>query len=208
MPEICKIAECYANLPASLAFVPLSWNFKKQTTVSHRRAEPEIISVDASLRMQDIATLQRWDCSCQKHFRFQMTRETIRAQMASVIHYLIPLIACHLMWLATFQATFQGVHFQPDLTFEDSEADIRMIIKRAADQNLRHVSRTQRVDLDQPFKRISLGSSMSMRYVGTTEHSGGHADHKSVHHHSLEVCSAVLRRSSTTKVNVDRSFSE
>ena len=42
-------------------FVPPSWMCKKQTTVSHISTEAEIISLDASLRMDGIPALDLWD---------------------------------------------------------------------------------------------------------------------------------------------------
>ena len=42
-------------------FVPISWMCKKQTSVSHGSTESEIISLDASLRMDGIPALDLWD---------------------------------------------------------------------------------------------------------------------------------------------------
>ena len=46
------------------SFVPISWMCKKQTSVSHSSTESEIISLDASLRMDGIPTLDLWDSGC------------------------------------------------------------------------------------------------------------------------------------------------
>ena len=45
----------------SHTFVPISWMCKKQTTVSDGSTESEIISLDASLRMDDIPALDLLD---------------------------------------------------------------------------------------------------------------------------------------------------
>ena len=45
----------------SRTFVSIRWMCKKQTSVSHSSTEAEIISVDASLRMDGIAALDLWD---------------------------------------------------------------------------------------------------------------------------------------------------
>ena len=45
----------------SRTFVPVSWMFKKQTSVSHGSAESEIISLDAGLRMDGLLALDLWD---------------------------------------------------------------------------------------------------------------------------------------------------
>ena len=42
-------------------FVPSSWMCKKTTSVSHSSTEAEIISLDASLRMNGIPALDLWD---------------------------------------------------------------------------------------------------------------------------------------------------
>ena len=45
----------------SRTFVPISWMCKKQTSVSHRSTESEIISLDAGLRLDGIPALDLWD---------------------------------------------------------------------------------------------------------------------------------------------------
>ena len=45
----------------SHAFVPMSWMFKKQTSLSHSSTESEIIFLDAGLRMDGIRALGLWD---------------------------------------------------------------------------------------------------------------------------------------------------
>ena len=45
----------------SHTFVPISWMFKKQTSVSHSSTESEIISLDAGLRLDGIPALDLWD---------------------------------------------------------------------------------------------------------------------------------------------------
>ena len=45
----------------SQTFVPTSWMCKKQTSVSHRSTEVEVISLDAGLRMDGIPALDLWD---------------------------------------------------------------------------------------------------------------------------------------------------
>ena len=45
----------------SHTFVPKSWMYKKQTSVSHSSTEAEVISLDAGLRMDGIRALDLWD---------------------------------------------------------------------------------------------------------------------------------------------------
>ena len=45
----------------SHTFVPISWMWKKQTSVSHNSTESEIISLDAGLRSDGLPALELWD---------------------------------------------------------------------------------------------------------------------------------------------------
>ena len=92
--------------------------------------------------------------------------------------------------------------------FKDNEAVIRMIVKDRR-PNVRHVSRTHRIDLECLFERIIVDSSMSIRYVRTTaQYLADNFDEWCVRHPSMEVSDAVVRDSSTSTLNVDRSFCE
>ena len=42
-------------------FVPISWIFKKQTSVSHSSTESEIMSLDTGLRLDGLLALELWD---------------------------------------------------------------------------------------------------------------------------------------------------
>ena len=55
LEEHCAFSE------AIYLFVPISWMFKKQTSVSHSSTESEIISLDAGLRLDGIPALDLWD---------------------------------------------------------------------------------------------------------------------------------------------------
>ena len=45
----------------SHTFVPISWMFKKQTSVSHSSTGSEIISLDTGLRLDGVPALDLWD---------------------------------------------------------------------------------------------------------------------------------------------------
>ena len=63
----------------SHTFVPISWICKKETSVSHRSTESEIISVDAGLRMDGIPALDLLDFGYGSvAFFFQPTQEIQR----------------------------------------------------------------------------------------------------------------------------------
>ena len=52
--------------------------------------------------------------------------------------------------------------------FEDNEAVIKMCIKGRS-PNLRHISRTHRVDLDWLIERIKIDPGVDLKFVGTDE---------------------------------------
>ena len=49
----------------SRTFVPISWMYKKQTSVWHGSTESEIISLDAGLRMDGLLALHLWDIAIE-----------------------------------------------------------------------------------------------------------------------------------------------
>ena len=49
----------------SHTFVPISWMCKKQTSVSYRSTESEIISLDAGLRMDGLPAIDLWDVAIE-----------------------------------------------------------------------------------------------------------------------------------------------
>ena len=59
----------------SRTFVPRSWMCKKQTSVSHSSTEAEIISLEASLRMDGNPALDLWDF-VKEVFHFPQTNST------------------------------------------------------------------------------------------------------------------------------------
>ena len=50
----------------SRTFVPIGWMCKKQESVSHSSTEPEIISLDAGLRMDGLLALDFTECGDRK----------------------------------------------------------------------------------------------------------------------------------------------
>ena len=119
----------------------------------------------------------------QKHVRMPMLRATLRAEVTSVSHCLIPCITCLLICFATFQARVQRV-LQPDPTFfEDSETVIRTTIKKSL----------TKMELFRPNVRTT-----KKRRV----------DKKCVRCHAMEVSDAMFGNHPCFNFNVDGSFSE
>ena len=152
----------------SHTFVPTSWMRKKQTSVSHRSTESEIISLDAGLRLDGLPALELRDLivsvlgnvsrvsdrsgqpdnDVHKHHKSQKKINVIE-NIDSVS--------------SNVQSSRQEALLY---VFEDNEAVIKMIIKGRS-PTMRHVSRTHRVALDWLFDRINLDSKIQMKYIDT-----------------------------------------
>ena len=156
----------------SHTFVPTSWIFKKQTSVSHSSTESEIIiSLDARLRLDGIPAFDFWDLivvvlgnTTQNHDRTVKPvvcrdKNHVRHQSRGVINVLdnVDFLPSNIRF--SHQEAWSYV-------FEDNEAVIKMIIKgRRA--TMRHVSRTHRVALDWLFDRISFDPKIQIKYIDT-----------------------------------------
>ena len=123
---------------------------RKQTSVSHSSAEPDINSLDAGLRLDGIPALDLWDLfvavlrgnTTQNHDRMGkpvVCPHTIhkRKQSRRVINDLDNVDFVH----SNVQSSHQEALFH---LFEDNEAVIKMMIKGRS-PTMRHVSRTHRV---------------------------------------------------------------
>ena len=152
---------------------------KKQTSVSHRSTESEIISLDAGLRMDGLPALDLWD----------MVIEVLR----STNNNIQPKHTSHQETGAVFDSKTKTQHvkrrqkveqlsevdYVPTKThssqresqlhiFEDNEAVIKMIIEGRS-PTTRHVSRTHRIALDWLFDRNNLEPKIQIKYVDTKD---------------------------------------
>ena len=154
----------------SHTFVPVSWMCRKQTSVSHKSTESEIISLDAGLKLDGIPALDLWDLivsvlrtTTQNHDRTGRLNcdnshvPNKRSQgMINVLHH-----------MDCVPSNVQFSHQEALLyVFEDNEAVIKMIIKGRS-PTMRHVSRTHRVALDWLFDRINLDPRIQIKYIDT-----------------------------------------
>ena len=144
----------------SHTFVPISWMFKKQTSVSHSSTESEIISLDAGLRLDGIPALNLWDLivlvlgkTSQNHDRMVKLvvcrdKNHVRHQSRGGINVLdnVDFVPSNVRF--SHQEALLYV-------FEDIEAVIKMNFMRRS-LTMRHVSRTHRVALDWLFDQINL----------------------------------------------------
>ena len=149
-------------------FVPTSWMCKKQTAVSHRSTESEIISLDTGLRLDGLPALELWDLIVS--VLGNVSRVSDRSgQPESDVHKLhkprnkIDVMKDIDSVLSNVQSARQEALLY---VFEDNEAVIKMIIKGRS-PTMRHVSRTHRVALDWLFDRNNLDSKIQIKYIDT-----------------------------------------
>ena len=152
--------------------------YKKQTSVSHSSTEAEIISLDASWRMDGIPALDLWD-SVIEVFHSQPNQinkskgQELQGNLSrnTTLHMKNKNPTKHvnldLNHVDHVSSNVRSSRFGAMLcVFEDNEAVIKMIIKDRS-PTMRHVSRTQRVALDWFFERINLDPKIQIRYIDT-----------------------------------------
>ena len=161
----------------SRTFVPVNWMCKKQSSVSHSSTEPEIISLDAGLRMDGLPALDLWniviEVLCSTNNSVQPNHNGIKETCArpksktktptdkrrQKVDQLSKVV-----YVTTNANSSQG---ESQLyIFEDNEAVIKMIIKGRSPTK-RHVSRTHRVALDWLFDRIFFEPKVQITYIDT-----------------------------------------
>ena len=160
----------------SRTFVPTSWMCKKQTSVSHRSTDSEVISLDAGLRMDGIPAVGLWDLAIVLDFfwkkKFQH-RETDRAMKSKQTPTPTPKRRHtakreveELSKVDHVVTSAKPSLFQAQLhIFEDNDAMIKMIIK-VRSPTMRHVPRNHRVSLDWLFDRINLDQQNQNQICG------------------------------------------
>ena len=158
----------------SHTFVPISWKCEKQTSVSHRSTESEIISSDAGLRLDGIPALDLWDLIVAVLHRITHQNDQVRGDPCTNLvrarpHKLPTRKKSHGMIddLDSVDFMSSNVHssrHEALYIFEDNEAVIKMIIKGRS-PTTRHVSRSHRVALDCLFDRINLDPKFQIKYV-------------------------------------------
>ena len=151
----------------SHTFVPISWMCKKQTAVSHKSTEFEIIFLDAGLRLDGIPALDLWDLIVSV---LGNTTQTTERPGRPVIIDKSQRSRGKTNVLNNFDcvpSNVQSSHQEALLyVFEDNEAVIKMIIKGRS-PTMRHVSRTNRVALDWLFDRINLDPKIQIKNIDT-----------------------------------------
>ena len=164
-------------------FVPITWFCKKQTAVSHSSTEAEVLSLDTSVRMEGLPTLELMEKIIEV-FGPKLTpaqEQSIRDKQSK--HLTQPqrnsgssgATGANMSDVAAIEAlnideTVQTVPLSFGRAklyiFEDDEAVIKMILKGRS-PNLRYMSRTQRIDSDWLWERLRDEPGVCLRYVNT-----------------------------------------
>ena len=150
---------------------------KKQTSVSHSSIEAEVISLDASLRMDGIPALTLWDVVIEVFHSVpnntdgpkREPRGNPSAIVKSNMHNPIPTKHTNVIPTNIDNIPSNTKNYDSSAVlcvFEDNEAVIKIIIKGRC-PTVRHVSRTHRVALDWLFDRINLDPQIQIRYIDT-----------------------------------------
>ena len=181
LPEILRIQKSTSGgtscVFGSHTVVPINWMCKKQTSVSHSSTESEIISLDASLRLDGIHTLDLWDLivavlgNTNQNRIEQSDLLKNKREVSSTPHTIHKTQAMRVI------NDLDNVDFIPSnvtsshqeallYVFEDNEAVMKMIFK-VRSPTMRHVSRSHRVALDWLFDRINLDPKNQIKYIDT-----------------------------------------
>ena len=129
---------------------------------------PEIISLDAGLRLDGLPALELWDLIVSVLGNISRVSDGSGKPESDVHkrhkpHKKIDVIKD----IDAVPSNVQFSHLQALLyVFEDNEAVIQMIINGRI-PTMRHVSRTHRVALDWLFDRINLDSKIQIKYIDT-----------------------------------------
>ena len=157
-------------------FVPITWICKKQGAVSHSSSEAEIISLEAVLRTEGLPALQLWE-EVIEVFASPTDKKSKRGTAARSSEAKDEVVAGDSR--AGGEKFLTNIDYVPTnapdpsgkakiVFLEDNDAVIKMVIKGRS-PNMRHVTRTHRVDLDWLYERIREDPGINIRYVSTTK---------------------------------------
>ena len=145
----------YLVLVGPRTFVPITWICKKQGAVSHSSTESEVIALEASTRLEGIPLLILWEqvidvfapANSERNFA---SRKPPKGEILSSekgvedILSQVDVVPCTIPPHSGRAKLF---------LLEDNEAVIKMTVKGRS-PNMRHITRTHRVDLDWLFERL------------------------------------------------------
>ena len=148
-------------------FVPVSWFVKKQGATSHSSSEAEVIALDAAVRLEGVPSLALWELVVTVFHPELVERAKQKTKPVSSQPKNLELIHQILLGVDYVPPNVPPSYGIAHLyIMEDNEAVIKMTIKGRS-PNMRHVVRTQRVDLDWLWERLRDDPGIHLRYVNT-----------------------------------------
>ena len=161
---------------------------KKQTSVSHSSTESEIISLDASLRMDGIPALDLWDLIVTVLHGNTNQNDQVRERdpykspaRKKILGMIDDLNNVDFISSNVNSSCKEALLY----IFEVNEAVIKMIIKGRS-PTMRHVSRTYRVALDWLFDGLNLDTKIKKSNTLTPKPTRRHADKGKLHTWRME----------------------
>ena len=141
---------------------------KKQTAVSHKSTESEIISLDTGLRLDGFPALELWDLIVSVlGYTSRASDRSGKPESDDHKHHKSHNKIDAMKDIDAVPSNVQSARQEALLhVFEDNEAAIKIIIEGRS-PTMRHVSRTHRVALDWLFDRIDLDSKIQIKCIDT-----------------------------------------
>ena len=149
----------------SRTIVPIPWACKKQTAVSHSSTEAEIISLDAGLRMEGTPATNLSD-TIMDFLHLQAGGDSKPGLPTPIQKHQEPHLETLTMYLRTRD---YSQHANGIIHLRRQRSCNKTIETKSSSPTLRHVPRTQRVDLDGLYNRINLHPMIQIKNVNTTQ---------------------------------------
>ena len=146
-------------------FCPITWMCKKQGAVSHSSTESEIIALDMGLRLDGLPSLTLWDLILNTLDPIGWKPRPFDAR--ADVNSLLPEETQELLNVDFVPCNVAEISERAKLLImEDNDAVIKMCMKVRA-PTMRHVQRTQRIDVDSLLERIHTDNSIWIKYINT-----------------------------------------
>ena len=151
-------------------FVPIQWLCKKQTAVSHSSTEAEVISLDTGVRLDGIPALIFWELVIEVLGPSNVAGRNSKLTKADENKRLV----CTNSFDVLRNVDCVPPSLPPSrglarlIVLEDNEGVIKMLYKGRS-RNMRHVTRTMRIDIDWLFERLKTDKGIFLKYVNTNQ---------------------------------------
>ena len=146
---------------------PNSWMCKKQTAVSQISAESVIISLGAGLQLDGLPSLQFGEYVLETLSSKKGKGAVGTTQEKESFRLTHILTLAFLSQLTTYQRHIPDSSHSTQLYYFEDHAAVFQTTSKGRSANLRHVTRTHRVEFDWLFESVNLDHSILIKYVRT-----------------------------------------